>query len=227
MDLITRHMRPVLADALSEARVVCLLGARQSGKTTLVRSVAEQEHPARYVSLDDPGALELARADPAGFVAGPERLAIDEVQRAPDLLLAIKRIVDSDNAQGQFLLTGSANILTLPSIADALPGRVDYLTLWPFSQRELTGPPSAFLENAFAGHAPNVNGAPAGRSAYVERIVCGGFPEVVRAGTSGRRRFFSGYANSILGREVDELAMVRDPRWPAGSFAWLLRAPPH
>lgn len=210
MHLIPRHIRPLLVDALSEARVVCLLGARQSGKTTLVRSVADHEHPARYVSLDDEGALELARADPTGFVGGPGPLAIDEVQRAPELLLAIKRVVDLDNARGRFLLTGSANILTLPRVADALPGRIDYLTLWPFSQRELIESPGGFLENAFAGRAPAVEGAPIGRSGYAKLIARGGFPEVVNAEAPRRRRFFSGYADSILGREVDELASVKD-----------------
>jgi hypothetical protein len=219
MALIARHIRPLVVDSLSGARVVCLLGARQSGKTTLVRSIADGEHPARYVSLDDPAALELARADPAGFVAGPDRLAIDEVQRAPDLLLAIKRIVDSDDARGRFLLTGSANILTLPHIADALPGRVDYLTLWPFSQRELIGSRGDFLGNAFAGQAPQVSGTPVGRAGYAERVVRGGFPEAVGASPARRRRFFAGYADSILGREVAELASVKD----TGAAARVLR----
>jgi uncharacterized protein len=210
MDLIARHIRPLLVSALSEARVVCLLGARQSGKTTLVRSVADEEHPARYLSLDDPTALEAARTDPVGFVAGSERMVIDEVQRAPDLLLAIKQVVDSESARGRFLLTGSANILTLPQIADALPGRVDYLTLWPFSQGELSGAWSTFLEDAFAGKTPSVEGAPVGRSGYVERIAQGGFPEAVVADEVRRRRFFSSYADSILGREVGELSSVRD-----------------
>lgn len=210
MPLIARHIRPLIVDALSEARVVCLLGARQSGKTTLVRSLAGKEHPARYVTLDDPAALEVARSDPAGFIAGAERLVIDEVQRAPDLLLTIKRVVDVDPARGRFLLTGSANILTLPQIADALPGRVDYLTLWPFSQRELSGPRGAFIENAFAGQTPEVDGAPVGRAGYVERVARGGFPEAVEADQARRRRFFAGYADSILGREVGELASVRD-----------------
>lgn len=210
MDLVDRHIRLSLVTALSEARVVCLLGARQSGKTTLVRSVADEEHPARYVSLDDPAALEVAQTDPAGFVTGDERLVIDEVQRAPDLLLAIKRVVDSNSARGQFLMTGSANILTLPQIADSLPGRVDYLTLWPFSQAELVGTRSAFLENAFDGRAPKLRDAAIGRSTYVERIIRGGFPEAVDADDSRRRRFFSGYADSILGREVNEVSSLRD-----------------
>ncbi|HKI67721.1 MAG TPA: ATP-binding protein [Solirubrobacterales bacterium] len=210
MVLVDRHIRPSLVGALSEARVVCLLGARQAGKTTLVRSVAADEHPGRYVSLDDPAALDVARNDPAGFVAGGDRLVIDEVQRAPDLLLAIKRVVDSNPARGQFLLTGSANILTLPQIADALPGRVDYMTLWPFSQAELSGVRSGFIENALAGEAPSIEGAPVGRSAYSDLIARGGFPEAVEAGEARRRRFFAGYADSILGREIDEVSSLRD-----------------
>lgn len=215
MKLIDRHIRPLVVDALQEARVVCLLGARQSGKTTLVRSIAESEYPARYVSLDEGAALDVARSDPAGFVAGSDRLVIDEVQRAPDLLLAVKRVVDSDPARGRFLLTGSANILTLPQIADALPGRVDYLTLWPFSQPEMEGSDRSFLDAAFAGETPTAEGTPLGRGGYAERVVRGGFPEAVDAGPTRRQRFFSGYADSILGRDVGELTSVRDPDAPA------------
>lgn len=210
MALVERHIRRALVSALAEARVVCLLGARQTGKTTLVRSIAETEHPARYVSLDEPAALEVAREDPAAFVADEGRLVIDEVQRAPDLLLAIKRVVDADSARGRFLMTGSANILTLPQIADALPGRVDYLTLWPFSQAELAGVYIDFLENAFAGRAPQIVDAPVGRAAYAERVIRGGFPEAVEAAEARRRRFFAGYADSMLGREVGELSSLRD-----------------
>lgn len=210
MRLIPRHIRPQLVDALADARVVCLVGARQSGKSTLVRAVAGDEHPARYLTLDDPATLELAREDPTGFVAGTERLAIDEIQRAPDLLLAIKRVVDTDPAPGRFLVTGSANIITHPRVADALPGRVDYMTLWPFSQGELAGRRSTFLEDAFMGKAPQVEQPPIGRAGYAERVVKGGFPEAVRADAVRRQRFFSGYVGSILGREIDELATVRD-----------------
>ncbi len=210
MALIERNLRPLVIDGLAQARVVCLLGARQAGKTTLIQSVASTEHPARYVSLDEPASLEEARADPTGFVGGAERLVIDEVQRAPELLLAIKRVVDSDNARGQFLLTGSANILTLPRVADALPGRVDYMTLWPFSQVELAGGRGSFIEDAFEGQAPRPTDVPVGRSGYADRVLRGGFPEAVRSVEARRRRFFAGYVNSILGREVVDLAAVRD-----------------
>jgi uncharacterized protein len=210
MALIPRHIRPRLVEALAEARVACLLGARQTGKSTLIQAIARDEHPARYVTLDDPGALEAARADPMGFVAGEERLAIDEIQRAPELMLAIKRVVDDDPARGRFLLTGSANIVTHPRIADALPGRVDYLTLWPFSQGELASEKPNFVENLFSGRPPEVESPPLGSEGYAERIVRGGFPEIVGSGGARRQRFFAGYVDSILGREIQELGSVRD-----------------
>jgi predicted AAA+ superfamily ATPase len=207
---LPRHIRPQLVSALRDSRVVCLLGARQAGKSTLVRSVAEDEHPARYVTLDDRVTLELAREDPTAFVAGGERLAIDEVQRAPDLLLAIKQVVDLDPTPGRFLITGSADIMTHPRIADALPGRVDYMTLWPLSQAELVQRVPSFLEKAFAGEEPSTDRPPIGREGYAELLVQGGFPETVGATTARRRRFFGSYVDSILGREIDELGSVRD-----------------
>jgi predicted AAA+ superfamily ATPase len=210
MRQIPRHIRPQLVEALKESRVACLLGARQSGKSTLVQAVAANEHPARYVTLDDPATLQFAREDPAGFVAGTGPLAIDEIQREPELLLAIKRVVDTDPARGRFLITGSANIVTHPRVADALPGRVDYMTLWPFSQAELAERRSTFLEDAFAGTTPQIENPPFGRAGYAERVIAGGFPEAVEAGPDRRRRFFSSYMDSILGREIDELGSVRD-----------------
>jgi uncharacterized protein len=210
MTLISRQIRPHLVEALGDSRVVCLLGARQAGKSTLVRSIAETEHPARYVTLDDRATLELAQEDPTAFVATEERLAIDEVQRAPDLLLAIKQVVDFDPSPGRFLITGSANVMTHPRIADALPGRVDYMTVWPFSQTELAERGPTFLERTFAGTEITVDEAPVGRAGYVDRIVQGGFPEMIGATSARRRRFFGSYVDSLLGREVHELGSVRD-----------------
>jgi predicted AAA+ superfamily ATPase len=210
MRLIPRHIRPQLLNALGEARIVCLLGPRQAGKSTLVSDIAANQLRARYLTLDDPATLALAREDPTGFLAGTERLVIDEIQRAPDLLLSMKRIVDTDPTRGRFLITGSANIVTHPRIADALPGRVDYMTLWPFSQAERGERVSNFLGLAFAGDPPDVDGPPIGRAGYAERIVEGGYPEVADAKPDRRRRFFAGYVDSILGREIDELGSVRD-----------------
>lgn len=127
---IDRAVSSVVVEAMSEARVVALLGARQVGKSTLARALAKAELGAAYVSLDVATTRSLAADDPTGFLAGlATPVVIDEIQRVPELLLAIKAKVDRDDAPGQFLITGSANLRRLPTVSDALPGRVDYLTL--------------------------------------------------------------------------------------------------
>lgn len=210
--LIERHVKPIVLDALGEARAVCLLGARQCGKSTLARAIATNEHPAEYLTLDNDATRQAALADPTGFVArigGPA--VIDEVQRAPDLMLAIKERLDSSDARGQFLLAGSANIMTLPTIADALPGRVDYVRLWPFSQGELAGRRESFIDRLLAGEIPHVRDAPVGSGAYAEQIVAGGFPDVRGRSGAGRTRFFDSYISTLLGRDLPDVATVRDP----------------
>jgi predicted AAA+ superfamily ATPase len=198
-------------EALAEARAVCLLGPRQAGKSTLARAIAGQEHPALYLTLDDEATRRSALEDPTGFVARISGSAvIDEVQRAPDLMLAIKERVDTNNERGQFLLAGSANLLTLPTIADALPGRVDYVHLWPFSQGELIGRHESFVDRLFAGEAPPVEDAEVGREAYAARIVAGGFPDAQDRTGRGRARFFTSYVSSMLGRDLRDVANVRD-----------------
>lgn len=208
---VERNVRPTVVEALREARAVCLLGARQSGKSTLARAIAKHEHPAEYLTLDDDATRRSALEDPTGFIARISGAAvIDEVQRAPDLMLAIKERLDTDNSRGQFLLAGSANILTLPSIADALPGRVDYVRLWPFSQGELSGRRETFIDRLLAGEAPQIEDAEVGRGAYAAQIVAGGFPDAQDRGARGRARFFTSYVATLLGRDLADVAHVRD-----------------
>jgi predicted AAA+ superfamily ATPase len=212
MSFIERNIRPTVVEALTEARAVCLLGARQAGKSTLARAIVEHEHPAEYLTLDHDATRKSALEDPTGFIARVRGAAvIDEVQRAPDLMLAIKERLDTNNERGQFLLAGSANILTLPSIADALPGRVDYVRLWPFSQGELAGTRESFIDRLLAGEVPHIEDAEVGRGAYAARIVAGGFPDAQDRGPRGRARFFDSYVSTILGRDLQDIANVRDP----------------
>src|SRR3990170_5095574 len=136
--LIPRAITANLTEALTESRAVALIAPRQVGKTTLVRDLMVIGRPTTYLTLDDASTRDAARTDPTGFVAQTSNLTIiDEIQRAPDLLLSIKERVDRDRRRGQFLITGSANIQTLPTIRDALPGRVEYVRLWPLAQSEL------------------------------------------------------------------------------------------
>ena len=160
--MILRHAAARLRKALADRPVVLVHGARQTGKTTLVRALAGAEHPARYVTFDALTALSAARDDPAGFLAGIEGpVVLDEVQRVPDLFVAIKAAVDRKRAPGRFLLTGSANVLLVPRLSESLAGRMEIVPLWPFSQGEIEGFVEGFIDAAFA-EAPPALGAAAG-----------------------------------------------------------------
>lgn len=202
-----------MLEALAESRAVALLGARQVGKSTLALEIARSEHPAEYMSLDDPGVARSARSDPVEMIAslrGPA--VIDEIQRAPELLLAIKQKLDADDSPGQFLLAGSADLLTLPTIADALPGRVQYLRLWPLTQAELHGASASFIDPLFVGEFPKVMDAPIGRRAVAPMLVRGGYPEAQRHTPRSLGRFFESYVDSLLGRDLGDVSNVREPR---------------
>ena len=142
-----RFVEQRIKDALSDTRVVLVAGPRQSGKTTLVRRMASAD--VAYLTLDNATTLDAAQQDPVGFVRGIDRAVIDEIQRAPELLLAIKESVDADQRAGRFLLTGSANLMTLPRVADSLAGRMEIVRLLPLAQSEIHANKPSFLENLF------------------------------------------------------------------------------
>ncbi|MFV1959750.1 MAG: ATP-binding protein [Planctomycetota bacterium] len=189
--MLARYVADRLLAALADRPVVLLHGARQVGKTTLARALAAGDHPARYVSLDLLASLAAAREDPEGFLAGFDGpVVLDEVQRAPDLLLAVKAEVDRDRRPGRFLLTGSANVLFLPRVAETLAGRMEIVTLWPLSQGEIEGRREGFVDAAFSPHKPVLNPpAPTevGPSLHA-RLLRGGFPEVGTLRSANRRR---------------------------------------
>lgn len=137
-----RFVEHRVREVMTDTRVVLICGPRQSGKTTLVRRVADGDIP--FVTLDDATTLGAASTDPGGFVRGLDRAVIDEIQRAPDLVLAIKTAVDADPRAGRFLLTGSADLMTLPRVADSLAGRMGIVRLLPLAQAELRGAPRPF-----------------------------------------------------------------------------------
>lgn len=207
--MIERHATGRLRAALADRPVVLLHGARQTGKTTLVRALAEDADGARYVTFDDLTMLAAARGDPAGFLAGiAGPVVLDEVQRAPDLLLAIKAAVDRKRAPGRFLLTGSANVLLVPRVAESLAGRMEIVTLWPFSQGEIDGVVEGFVDAAFGTAAP-VLGARTEKVTLAVRVLRGGFPEAVTIESAARRRaWFDAYLTTILQRDVRDLAHI-------------------
>lgn len=209
----TPYPRPLAASlkaALRDTPVVCLLGPRQSGKTTLARTL-EPDHA--YVSFDDAATLAFAQADPSGFVAAlPPQAILDEIQRVPALLRTLKLAVDRDRRPGRFVLTGSANLLLLPSLGDSLAGRMEVVQLHPLTAAEQSRTKGGFLAALLAGRLkPAVaKTAPQNPLALAKRIVAGGFPEAVARPAVRARSWHREYLRTLLERDVQDVARVRD-----------------
>ncbi len=210
--LLARNLAPAIRAALADTPVVMLNGPRQSGKSTLARALAEAHDEARFITLDEAAVLSAAQASPTDFIAdlGGHPVVIDEVQRVPDLFLAIKAAVDRDRRPGRFLLTGSADVLLLPRVSESLAGRMEIHTLWPLSQGEIEGVREAFIDAAFTGEFPTrAGGGQLGRPALFRRILRGGFPEIQwREDPERRRAWFESYITTILQRDVRDIANI-------------------
>jgi len=209
--MFPRSIRPIVVEALDDSRIVFIAGARQVGKTTLASSIITDERPMRFFTLDDRATREAALSDPAGFVAGMNGPAfIDEIHRAPDLLLELKKAVDpprGDTSPGRFLITGSANILASKKIQDALTGRIDRVRMWPLSQSEIQGGSINIVDELLAGRAPQVTGAVVGHQAFVPIVATGGYPEAgLRGSGRPRSRWFSNYIETTIDRDLKEIA---------------------
>jgi hypothetical protein len=147
-----RWIEKRIREEMADTRVVLLAGPRQAGKTTLAKKIAA-EH-STFLTLDDTTVLNAAKSDPVGFVRGLDRATIDEIQRAPELLLALKRSVDDDPRPGRFLLTGSANLMAIPQAADSLAGRMAIIDLLPLSVAEVRQQEPCFFAEVFEGRIP-------------------------------------------------------------------------
>jgi len=207
--LVPRHAESVVAEALADTRVVLVNGARQAGKSTLTRLAGDRRGDTVVRLLDDPAVFRAAQDDPIGFVdRGPGLMIIDEIQLAPELLRPIKMTVDLDPTPGRFLLTGSSRVLALRTLPDALPGRMEVIELWPFSQGEIEGRPDRFVDAAFR-YGPDLDhSSTAKRRDYLDRIVVGGFPEAVRRTSRRRPAFFDAYLQTLVERDVLQLASI-------------------
>lgn len=202
-----RVIQPRIAEALSDTPVVLLAGPRQSGKTTLVKQIAEQQG-LRYITMDDELSLLAAREDPAGIIRNLDRAVIDEIQRAPQLLLAIKKSVDEDRRPGRFLLTGSANLMTLPTVADSLAGRMETLMLLPLSQSEIESNSANWVDRAFTGQILDTSTIAVG-SQLVDRVLRGGYPEAISRTASRRRKIWARqYIDALIQRDVRDVAGI-------------------
>jgi len=208
--MIERNIAKRLRQALKDTPVVFLHGARQTGKSTLVQAIAEGRRNASYLTLDDAATLAAATSDPAGFVQGFDGpLVLDEVQKAPALFPAIKREVDRNRKPGRFLLTGSANVLLVPKVSESLAGRIEILTLWPFSQGEIDGVRETFVDALFAEANPRAPDKPLASSKVMDCVLRGGYPEICTTrGASRRADWFRSYISTILQRDIRDLSNI-------------------
>lgn len=210
--LFPRWVEPRINEAMLDTPVVLVVGPRQAGKTTLVRQVASKG--LRYLTLDDELTLLAAREDPVGFISSLDRAVIDEIQRAPQLLLAIKKSVDEDRRPGRFLLTGSANLMTLPTVADSLAGRMETLSLLPLSQSEIEGQSANWLDHVFSGRLPQVMASDdltvsAQSQDLIQRVLRGGYPEALTRQSSRRRvTWAKHYIDAIIQRDVRDITEI-------------------
>ena len=205
-----RQMKSRLDESLADTPVVILNGPRQSGKTTLVREYADDLRP--YRTLDNANDRSVASSDPLGYLQAADHVILDEVQRAPELFLAIKELVDRDRRPGRFLLTGSAEILSLPSIRDSLAGRMEVLPLLPLAISETrAGSGTGFLNALFAGGlvAP---ANPVLGPALTTLVLSGGFPEMLARPSERRRIAWSkSYVEALLRRDVPDISAIEKP----------------
>ena len=203
-----RFILPRLTEALEDTPVVLIHGPRQCGKTTLARTVGDAAGYA-YASFDSDVLRASAQTDPAGFVADlPDKVVLDEVQRVPELFTALKAAVDHDRRPGRFILTGSANVLLVPRLADSLAGRMEILRLHPLAQAELAGRQSGFL-GALFGDGFKANQQVRLGKELAKRIAAGGYPAaLVRPSPRRRVTWYRDYIETLVQRDVRDLARI-------------------
>ena len=205
-----RYLESHIRTALRDTRVVAISGPRQSGKTTLARRFARRN--LKFFTLDNQPTLAAAKSDPVAFISGLDRAVIDEVQRAPDLVLAIKHSVDVDPRPGRFLLTGSANLLTIATVRESLAGRIEIVPLYPLGrseQRRIKRP--QFISKALRGQAPQPREA-SSADQLLQIVSAGGYPDALkRRGERRRQDWYRAYIDSIVQRDLPEIAVLAKP----------------
>lgn len=208
--LYPRFVNTALADAVTDTPVVLIHGPRQCGKTTLAQTFGKIQGYT-YFSFDDDVVADAARTDPAGFVADlPAKTILDEIQHVPELFSALKIAVDRDRTPGRFILTGSANALLVPRLADSLAGRMEILRLHPLAQCELAARQPDFLDKIFDSGFPTRTSERLGRE-LARRIVAGGYPAALARSTHGRRAaWYRDYIGTLIQRDIQDLARIRN-----------------
>lgn len=203
-----RSVKEKVITALKDTPAIMVVGPRQCGKTTLVKQISKENW--HYITLDDVNQLRFAKEDPVGFIRNltAKHVVIDEIQRVPELFLPIKQSIDENRLPGRFLLTGSANALVLPQVADSLAGRLEVVSLLPLAACEINSMPSTFLMKILTGKAPESRQVRI-RNELISKIVMGGFPEaLLRKEDTRRATWFNQYILSIVQKDMKDLGQI-------------------
>lgn len=203
-----RHNTDRIIGSLKTSPVVFINGARQVGKSTLVKELLKS-YPASYLTMDDLTALSAATKDPTAFVESfSSPVALDEIQRVPEIFLPLKQVADEKNQPGFFILTGSSNILTVPKISESLAGRMVIHTLFPLSRGEIIGEKTNFIDLLFNGEKIPFSFTKLVPEELTKMLVIGGYPRVIQLSEVARKEWFSSYLNTILQRDIRDLAQI-------------------
>ncbi|MBR9912117.1 MAG: ATP-binding protein [Gammaproteobacteria bacterium] len=210
-----RYSEHNVKEALSDTPVVFIMGPRQVGKTTLVKTLITETGADNwtFITLDDQAQFEIARADPVGFIRNlpSTRIALDEVQRLPELFISIKQAVDEQRTPGRFLLTGSANALLLPRLSDSLAGRMESVRLMTLSECEIHGRQPDFLTKLLDQKAPSTQNIRV-REHLLHRLVSGCFPEPLQRASERRSQaWYQQYLNTLIQRDIRDLTHIDHP----------------
>jgi predicted AAA+ superfamily ATPase len=211
--MIRRNILNNFKAALTDTSVVLVTGARQTGKSTLVKHIDENDPARKYITLDDLTTLNAAHSDPQGFIKGLNGpVIIDEIQRAPELLFPIKVAVDTNRKPGCFILTSSANILLLPKVSESLAGRIEILTLYPFAQSELMEVQQSFADVLYdSGSLKAFMSTTLAPTSLKQTIIKGGYPEIQTRTTPSRQRaWFNSYITTLIERDIKEFANIEN-----------------
>ncbi len=212
MIIYPRSAQKLVIDALSDTPVVSILGPRQVGKSTLAKIVAPDR---LYITLDEQSLLKLALEDGDGFIKSlPQFVVLDEVQRAPNLMLAIKKSIDEDRQPGRFLLTGSANLMLMEQTQDSLAGRHEPIHLFPLTSHEIAtkAPEKSFVNALLEGRIlAQVNPYQDTLAKLKEAVCMGGYPEPLTRAEKRAHRWFNIYLEDVINRDVKAVDDVRNP----------------
>lgn len=208
-----RNSYSLIEEALKDTPVVLVCGARQVGKSTIIKEVISNNNDYNYFTMDDPSNLAAASKSPSSFLSGINgKIVIDEIQRVPELFLVIKKMIDENREPGKFILTGSANILTLPKLSDSLAGRMEIINMFPLSQGEISDVKEDFIDKSFNCGIFS-NDYECDYVDIIEKIINGGYPEVLsRANVKRKSAWFSSYITALLQRDIRDLSAIEGLR---------------